>query len=219
MKAPVPCVLTVLLSSLVACAAHAPPKAHQTSALLVSARTNPHVAACVATEIATAATTEANAWERVRIQVLNRSISSDERARDLAHASALANLSSSLDPSSSTASILPLSPSRQVVENDRRLRGIVETMEAGQSASGEDRKGILVATSAAVASEYAELARAHERAFLLALKGAGSRPIRNTSGRLANPTLSSPGLQAFYALQFRLGYGNPSPRCRARVAS
>ena len=219
MKARVPCVLTVLLSGLAACATHAPPNAHQTSALLISARTNPHVAACVATEIATAATTEANAWERVRLQVLNRSMSADERVRGMAHSSAQANLSSFLDPSTSATTILPRGPSRQSVLADRNIRGIVETMEAERSTDGEERKKILVAISAAVASEYGELARAHEKAFQLALKDAGGRPIRNVSGRVAYPTLSSPDLQAFYALQFRLGYGNPSPRCRARVAS
>ena len=222
MKARFPSVLAVLLSGLVACATHAPSGRNQSAPaaeVQISAHFNPYIAGCVATEIATAAAIESHAWERVRLQTLNRSTSADERARDLAQLSAQENLSVFVGPGVSVASILPRNSRRQSVLNDRSLRALVASMDGEQSVSGEDRTRILVAISAAVASEYAELSRAHEEAFLLVLKRVEGKDLKRLAGESGSPVTSSPDLAAFYSLQFRIGYENPSPRCRAKAAS
>ena len=222
MKARVSCVLTILLSGLIACATHSPPTEGLTAphaTALTSIGMNPYVAACVATEVATAATAEANGWERVRLQSLTRSMRADERIRELAHSSSQANLSVFVGPGASVLNALPRNPTRQAVINDRMFRALAASMDTERSIHSEDRKGILVAASAAVASEYAELARAHEKAFLLALRGKSGRSSSNESSRVAEPARSSPDLEALYAVNFTQGYGNPSHRCRARAAS
>ncbi|MBC7790653.1 MAG: hypothetical protein H7Z74_11955 [Anaerolineae bacterium] len=222
MTARVQCVLTVLLSGLVACATHAPSRSIRSApaaAVQTSARVDPYVAACIATEIATAAIAEANAWERVRLQTLNRSITAGERARDLSHFSAQANLSVFVEPGSPVPSILPRNPSRQSAVNDQAFRALAASIAAERTMSAEDKREILVATSAAVASEYAELARANEKAFLLQL-ARGSGVDGNGLGEASERRVrSAPDLEAFYSFQFRRAYDDPSPRCRAKAAS